>query len=347
MIAAAGTGGHIYPGLAIADYFQKKKHQVSWTGTAAGMENKLVNKKLINFYIIRMKGVRGKGLVEWIKLPFRLMASIYESILILRKENPSFVVLMGGYICFPIAIAAKLLSIKIVIHEQNAIAGLSNKLLSKISSKTFLGFKNNIKDGLVVGNPIRESLYEIPEVNERFKGRSGPLRILVIGGSLGALVFNETLPAIFSLVNSKKRIEVIHQSGAMNYEKLNNNYSKYNLNVKTKKYIEDMGSHLAWADLVIARAGALTVSELLELGIASILIPYPFAVDDHQLLNAKVLKIKSATKIILEKNIKEGLTKLLLKIDRVECMRMAMNAKTKLRQQACKNIYEYLITDEK
>ena len=347
MIAAAGTGGHIYPGLAVAEYFLKKEHQASWVGTVVGMENKLVNKKLINFYTISMKGVRGKGLVGWIKLPLRLMISVYESILILRKENPSFVVLMGGYICFPIAIAAKLLRIKTIIHEQNAIAGLSNKLLSKISSKTFLGFKNNIKEGIVVGNPIRESLYEIPGVDERFKGRSGPLRILVIGGSLGALVFNETLPAIFSLVNSKKRIDVIHQSGAMNYEKLNNNYAKHNLKVKTKKYIVDMGTHLAWADLVIARSGALTVSELLELGIASILIPYSHAVDDHQLLNANVLKAKSATKVILERDIKQDLANIIIAIDRPECKRMAINAKIKYRQRACKKIYEHLITDEK
>ncbi len=347
MIAAAGTGGHIYPGLAIAEYFYKNKYQVSWIGTAEGMENQLVDKELINFYTIPMRGVRGKGIFGWINLPLRLMIAIYKSLSILRNENPSSLVLMGGYICFPIAIAAKLMRIKTVIHEQNAVAGLSNKLLSTIVSKTFLGFKNNIKTGTVIGNPVRENLYKIPGVIDRFKDRTGALRILVIGGSLGARVFNEVLPEIFSLVNNNKAIDIIHQSGALNYEKLSKNYEKYNLKVKAKKYIEDMGAHLSWADIVIARSGALTVSEFLELGVASILIPYPHAVDNHQLLNANVLKNKSAAKIILEKNVKQELANVILAIDRRECIRMANNAKTKAKQQACKRIYEYLIADEK
>ena len=347
MIAAAGTGGHIYPGLSIAEYFHNNKYEVSWVGTHNGMENKLVNKSLYNFYAIEMKGVRGKGILSWLSLPFKLFYAIYESFLFIRKVRPKFLILMGGYICVPVAIAGSLQGLTIVIHEQNAIPGLSNKLLSFIVKKTFVGFKNKLRNSIVVGNPIRENLYEILEITKRFKDRKGPLRILIFGGSLGAKKINELLPIILFKVSKKKNIQIIHQSGEHYYKSLRKEYKKYQMEVKAVKYINDMEVNYSWADIVIARSGALTVTELSEVGIASILIPFPHAVDNHQYLNAKVLSQKGASKIIMEERIEQELEEYLLSINRKKCVEMAQNAKVENRQEACKKIYEYLESNEK
>ena len=347
MIAAAGTGGHIYPGLSIAEYFYKNKYKISWVGTHHGMENKLVNKSLYNFYAIKMRGVRGKGLISWLTIPFKLLYAIIESLFFIHKEGPKYLILMGGYVCFPIAIAGKLMGVKIIIHEQNAIPGLSNKLLAFIAKKIFLGFKNNLKNSIVVGNPIRENLYKVTEPAERFKGRKGPLRILIFGGSLGAKKFNEVLPEILSKVAKKKDLQITHQSGDFYYNFLLREYEKYQIKAKPIKYIQDMEKNYAWADIVIARSGALTVSELAEVGVASILIPFPYAVDNHQYFNAKVLNNRDGTKIIMENKIEDELEEYMLSLNRKKCLSMAENAKVRRRQEASKKIYEYISTHEK
>lgn len=347
MIAAAGTGGHIYPGLSIAEYFHKNKYKVSWVGTNHGMENTLVNKSLYNFYALKMRGVRGKGLVSWLGIPFKLFYAIIESLFFIQKAGPKYLILMGGYVCFPIAIAGRLMGVKIIIHEQNAIPGLSNKLLASIAKKIFLGFKNNLKNSLVIGNPIRESLYKVPVPAQRFKGRKGPLRILIFGGSLGAKKFNELLPKILSKVAKKKDLQITHQSGESYYNFLLEEYNKYKVKAKPIKYIHDMKKNYEWADIVISRSGALTVSELTELGIASILIPFPYAVDNHQYFNAKVLSKKRGAKIIMEDKIEEELEEYVLSLNRQKCVNMAQNAKVRKRQEASKKIYEYLSNYEK
>ena len=347
MIAAAGTGGHIYPGLSIAEYFYENKYKISWVGTPHGMENKLVNKSVYNFYSINMRGVRGKGWVSWLSIPFKLLYAIIESVFFIHKEGPNYLILMGGYVCFPIAIAGKLMGVKIIIHEQNAIPGLSNKLLAFTAKKIFLGFKTNLKNSIVVGNPIREILYKVTDPFERFKGRKGPLRILIFGGSLGAKKFNELLPAILAKVAKKKDLQIMHQSGEFYYNFLNKEYEKYQIKAKSIKYIHDMDKKYAWADIVISRSGALTVSELSEVGVASILIPFPYAVDDHQYINAKVLSKKDGAKIILENKIEDELEEYLLTLNRQKCMNMAQNAKVRKRQEASKKIYEYLGENEK
>tara|TARA_B100000035_G_scaffold65972_1_gene53767 strand:+ start:32328 stop:33371 length:1044 start_codon:yes stop_codon:yes gene_type:complete len=347
MIAAAGTGGHIYPGLSIAEYFYKNKYKISWVGTHHGMENKLVDKSLYNFYAIKMRGVRGKGLLSWLGLPFKLLYAIIESLFFIHKVGPKYLILMGGYVCFPIAIAGKLMGVKIFIHEQNAIPGLSNKLLAFIANKIFLGFKNNLRNSTVIGNPIRESLYKVTNPFERFKERKGPLRILIFGGSLGAKKFNELLPAILSKVAKKKELLITHQSGEFYYNFLLKEYKKYQIKANPIKYIHDMKKNYAWADIVISRSGALTVSELREVGVASILIPFPYAVDNHQYFNAKVLSQKDGAKIIMENRIEDELEKYILSLNREKCMTMAQNAKVRNRQEASKKIYEYLSNYEK
>ena len=348
MVVAAGTGGHIYPGLAISEYFLKQSIPVSWVGTPKGMENSLVDKYKIPFYSISISGIRGKGFLTWIKLPFMLFTSILQSIKALTAEKPNFVIIMGGYIGIPMAIASKLLGIHLIIHEQNAIPGLANKIISKFANQIFCGFENTLK-GKVIGNPIRKSISNIRKPHQRFKNKIGPLNILILGGSLGASAFNRLLPPILNKF-TKEQISVIHQSGEKHYEELVRTY----LNLASgavksppwllgkEKFIYDIEEKYEWADIVIARSGALTISEFIEAGIASILIPFPYAVDNHQYHNGKILADKEAAYIIEEKEIEQKLLQILLKIKRKECFLMALRAKkNKSSTNVAHKIYSY------
>ena len=348
MVVAAGTGGHIYPGLAISEYFLKQSIPVSWVGTPKGMENSLVDKYKIPFYSISISGIRGKGLLPWIKLPFMLFRSILQSITALRVDKPDFVIIMGGYIGIPMAIASKILGTHLIIHEQNAIPGLANKVISKFASQIFCGFENSLK-GKVIGNPIRKSISNIKNPQQRFKNKTGPLNILILGGSLGASAFNRLLPPILNKF-TKEQISVIHQSGEKHYEELVRTYLNLASGVLKgppwllgkEKFIYDIEEKYEWADIVIARSGALTISEFIEAGIASILIPFPHAVDNHQYYNGKILEDKKAAYIINENEIENKLLQILLKIDRKECFLMALKAqKDKLNTNVANKIYSY------
>ena len=340
-MAAAGTGGHIYPGLALAEYFQKNEFKVSWLGTPDGMENHLVDKNKIQFSPIWMQGVRGKGVLRWLKLPLLLTYATIQAFIAIRKLNPSIVLVMGGYISVPVAIAAKIMRIHLIIHEQNALVGLSNRVISMIANVSFSGFKTNVKNMKVIGNPIREEIYKTKEPLGRFYARKGSLRILVLGGSLGAQQLNNYLPKIFEIVNKTKRITVIHQSGSKHYNDLINNYKKLNVEVDIIDIIHDMDKKYEWADLIIARSGALTVTEICEVGIASILIPYPYAVDNHQLFNAKIIEEKKGGYIIKQESMENDLMSLLIKITRKECLNMATNIRSKKRQNASQEILKH------
>jgi len=350
MVVAAGTGGHIYPGLAIAEYFMEQSIPVSWVGTSTGMENKLVDKYKIPFYSISISGVRGKGFLPWLCLPFILFIAIIQSIKVLRVEKPNFVIIMGGYVGIPMAVASKLFGIHLIIHEQNAIPGLANNLISKFANKIFCGFANSLKRAKVIGNPIRRKVSNISKPQQRFKNKTGPLNILILGGSLGASAFNRLLPPILNKF-SNKHISVIHQSGERHYEELVKIYKSLARSPgsekppwlsSTEKFIYDIEEKYQWADIVIARSGALTISEFIEAGIASILIPYPYAVDNHQYHNAKILEEKKSAIIVNENEINNKLAPILLKIDRKECFLMASRAqKNKLNLNVVNTIYSY------
>ena len=348
MVVAAGTGGHIYPGLAISEHFLKQSIPVSWVGTPKGMENSLVDKYKIPFYSISISGIRGKGLLPWIKLPFMLFRSILQSITALRVDKPDYVIIMGGYIGIPMAIASRIFGIHLIIHEQNAIPGLANKVISKFASQIFCGFENSLK-GKVIGNPIRKSISNIKNPKQRFKNKTGPLNILILGGSLGASAFNRLLPPILNKF-TKEQISVIHQSGEKHYEELVRTYLNLASGVLKgppwllgkEKFIYDIEEKYEWADIVIARSGALTISEFIEAGIASILIPFPHAVDNHQYHNGKILEDKKAAYIINENEIENKLLQILLKINRKECFLMALRAqKNKLNSNVAQKIYSY------
>lgn len=307
------------------------------------MENDLVDKTKYNFFSIPMQGVRGKGILHWVKTPFFLVKAIFSAFLEVKKVKPDFVILMGGYICFPVAVAAKLLKIHIIIHEQNAIPGLSNSLLSYISQKIFLGFELKKLKGEVIGNPIRHDLFNIEKPSKRFLNRSGPLRILVMGGSLGAMQFNRTIPQILHSLSKNKKIKVIHQSGKKHYQELVDLYHELDVDIEVKNFLYDMNYYYSWADILIARSGAITVSELSQIGVASILIPYPFAVDNHQYYNARILEQRQGAYIILQENIETELPSLIKKLTRSRCQQMAEKAKQDKTIEPCDAIYKYCL----
>ena len=238
----------------------------------------------------------------------------------------------------PAALAAKILNIKLIVHEQNSIPGLTNKILSFISNQNFSAFPNSLRKSKIIGNPIRKEIEQVRNPKKRFLNRKGPLRILIFGGSLGSKAFNLLLPSIFKKINGKNKLSVIHQSGEKMFELLKESYKGADFKVETRKYIFDMEKKYNWADIVIARSGALTVSELIASGTASILIPYPFAVDDHQFFNAKILKDAGAAEIIREKDLEEKLVLNLAKLDRKKCENMALKAKELHSYDACAEV---------
>ena len=337
-IAAAGTGGHINPGIAIAEILQMEGYNISWLGTTKGMENKLIDKIKFQFFALSISGVRNKGLIKLIRLPFIVIISTIQAIKALRVSQSKLLIVMGGYISLPAALAAKILNIKLIVHEQNSIPGLSNKILSFISNQNFSAFPNSLRKSKIIGNPIRKEIMQVRNPKKRFLNRRGPLRIFVFGGSLGAKAFNQLLPFIFKKINNKNKLSIIHQSGENMFELLKESYKDVSFKVEIKKYIFDMEKKYNWADIVIARSGALTVSELIQSGTASILIPYPSDVDDHQFFNAKILEDVGAAKIIREKDLEKKLIVNLANLDRKKCEDMALKAKQFHNYDACNEV---------
>ncbi|MCB5161414.1 undecaprenyldiphospho-muramoylpentapeptide beta-N-acetylglucosaminyltransferase [Marinomonas algarum] len=285
MIMAGGTGGHIYPALACAQLFKEKGHTVHWLGSKGGMEETLVPKHDIPLHALSIKGVRGKGLAGLLAAPFRIMRAIGQALAILKKERPSVVLGMGGFVAGPGGVAAKLLGIPLVIHEQNAVAGTTNRLLSKIATTVLQAFDGALKGGITVGNPVRNSiltqLARLPR-----EGMAKPIRLLVVGGSLGAKAINDIMPEVIANWPSSQRLDVWHQTGVRNFEEVIANYQSARAEARVDAYLDDIDKAYYWADIVLCRAGAMTVSELAIAGLPSILVPYPHAIDDHQTANA-------------------------------------------------------------
>lgn len=334
LIIAGGTGGHIYPGIAIADYLKVKGWLITWLGTSHGMENKLIEKKLYEKANIDITGIRGKGLLSWIKLPFMLLMALIQCAKVIKKEKPDIVIAMGGYVSFPGGLMARLMGKPLIVHEQNSIPGLTNKLLAIVATEIYSAFPIKLlRVSQKIGNPVRDSIRQIKTPIQRFKNRKGPLRLLVVGGSLGAKFFNDTIPLSIKKIHPKNRPTIIHQSGEKHFEELKTNYKKYGIKADCRAYLDRIEKVYEWADLVIARAGALTISEFSAAGIASILVPFPFAVDNHQFYNAKYLSDKKAARLIIQENLSPKLlSHLINSISRNECLRMskaALENKTK------------------
>lgn len=331
MIVAGGTGGHVFPGIAVARGLIVKNYNVVWLGTQQGLDAKLVPAEGITFFSIPMVGLRGKGIVRLLTTPFRLIKTIFQSMALIRKIQPDAILGMGGYVTAPAGIAAWLLRKKLVIHEQNAIAGMSNRYLAKIATQVLQAFPDtfasNVK-AITVGNPVRAEIAELLLPQQRMVNRSGKINVLVVGGSLGAHAINHVMPAVFEKLHDK--IELHHQTGVTGYSSTQAAYATKNLQPTVLEFIKDMAAEYAWADIVICRAGALTVSELAAAGIGSILIPLPIAVDDHQTANAKYLTNHNAGILLAQKQLSaEKLIELLNQFydDRNQLVTMAIAAR--------------------
>lgn len=301
VIMAGGTGGHVFPGLAIANALQQKDIKVSWLGTPFGIEAKLVPEHHIPFNTIDIKGLRGKNWREQLLIPWRLVKSIHVAYRLFKQEKPDVVLGMGGYVAGPGGIAAKLAGIPLVIHEQNSIAGLTNKLLAKIATKVMCAFPNTFSNSnkfIVTGNPVRK---EIEAINKQPDGSHKP-RLLIIGGSLGAHIFNEILPKAMALLSPEERPEIWHQTGKKDYEATVLAYKTHHIAAKVEPFIDDIARAYTWADLLLSRAGALTIAELTTVGLAAILVPYPHAVDDHQTMNARYVVNAGGAILIAQKD---------------------------------------------
>jgi len=284
LIMAAGTGGHVYPALATAEILQKHDWKIEWLGTGRGIEARLVPEAGFQLNCIDVVGLRGKGKLSLLLAPWRLFKSLLQSVSVIRRFKPHCVLGMGGFVAGPGGLAAKLLGVPLILHEQNAIPGLTNRLLRPFANRSLQAFSGSFSDGqaITVGNPLRSNI-------TAHKSDHDGLRVLILGGSLGALALNELVPIAMASLTENERPEIWHQTGPKHHQVTQAGYDKAKVAGKVDAYIDDMGLAYAWADLVICRAGALTVSELASAGMASILVPYPHAVDDHQTANATVL----------------------------------------------------------
>ncbi len=304
MILAGGTGGHVFPGLAVANELRQRSKSVVWMGTRAGLEARLVPEAGIEVEWISVSGIRGRGPLAWIMAPFRILYAVAQAIAALRRRRPDAVLGLGGFVSGPGGIAAWLTRRPLLIHEQNAVAGTTNRILARFAKKIFGAFPGCFPPGVaveLVGNPVRESILALPLPAERFASRNGTaLRLLVLGGSQGARVLNERVPEALRLLPGDAKVEIWHQAGR-GLEMAREAYSASGRNIRIDDFIDDMAGAYAWADLVICRAGALTVSELAAAGVGAVLIPFPYAIDDHQLKNASSFAAAGAGIVIAER----------------------------------------------
>ncbi|UTF61918.1 undecaprenyldiphospho-muramoylpentapeptide beta-N-acetylglucosaminyltransferase [Gilvimarinus sp. DA14] len=332
LIMAGGTGGHVFPALAVARELQSRGHTVSWLGTQRGIEARLVPEARIELNFISVEGVRGKGAAGLLKAPFLVSYAVLQALKILRRVKPSVVIGFGGFASGPGAVAAKILRLPLLIHEQNAVAGTTNKLSAKFAQRVLTGFDQVLPGGEWVGNPVRDEIRNLPAPAERFSARADqPINLLVLGGSLGALAINELVPQALAMLPPELRPRVQHQCGARHEEATTQAYVRHQVEASVKPFISDMAEAYAWADFVICRAGALTVAELAAAGIGALLVPLPSAIDDHQTHNAAVLAGASAGISVPQRDLTpESLAKLLQErlLHRDTLLQLAERART-------------------
>ena len=333
LVMAGGTGGHIFPGLAVAEALRERGWRVHWlggkgTGLHPSMESQLVPPRGFVFESIDFSGVRGKGPATLVFLPLRLLKAFWQSIQVVRRVRPDVVLGLGGYISFPAGMMSVLLGRPLVLHEQNSVAGLVNKVLASVADRVFTAFPGVLKKAEWIGNPLRPAFTRQPDPESRFAGRTGPLKLLVVGGSLGAMALNELVPKALALIPLGERPVVTHQSGARQLEALRANYQAAGVQAELTPFIEDTAQAFADADLIICRAGASTVTEIAAVGAAALFVPFPSAVDDHQTTNAKFLVDQGGGWLIQQRDLNpEKLAQLLQKIERSALVLCGLQAK--------------------
>ena len=335
LMMAAGTGGHVFPALAVAEALTERGAVIHWLGTASGMENDLVKPVGYTYHPIAMQGLRGKGVTRLLKMPVTLLSATLATIKIIRSNQIDMVVGFGGYVTAPGGIAARLTGTPLIIHEQNAVAGMSNRYLAKIATQVLQAFENTFADSqsspklTTVGNPVRNAITGVAEPLRRYDvNDNSALRLLVVGGSLGAQVLNSHVPKALALI--KRPFEVRHQCGRHNEAATAEAYAAETLTqhqYSVQPFIDDMAAAYNWADVIVCRAGALTVTEVQNVGIAAIFVPLPHAVDDHQTANARMLTAHEAAILLPQADLTpSSLSAALQKLDRPACLEMAQKA---------------------
>jgi UDP-N-acetylglucosamine--N-acetylmuramyl-(pentapeptide) pyrophosphoryl-undecaprenol N-acetylglucosamine transferase len=335
LIMAGGTGGHIFPGLAVAEELRARGWRVHWLGAPGS----IVPQHGFALELIDFSGVRGKGLVTLALLPVRLLRAFWQALQVVRRVKPDVVVGLGGYITFPGGMMGVLCGKPLVLHEQNSVAGMANKVLAGVADRVFTAFPNVFKKAQWVGNPLRVAFTRQAAPAERFAGRTGPLRLLVVGGSLGARALNEIVPQALALIPSEQRPVVIHQSGATQIDALRANYAAAGVEAECTPFIDDTASAFANADIIVCRAGASTVTEIAAVGAAAVFVPFPSAVDDHQTTNAQFLVSAGGGWLVQQSDLTpDGLAKLLLNSERPALVDIAAKAKNMQKINATREV---------
>ncbi len=344
MIMAGGTGGHVFPALAVATELRGRGQEVTWLGSAGGFEERVVPDAGFPMERITIRGLRGNGLVGWLKAPFMLLLAMWQVFNVLRRCRPTVVLGMGGFVTGPGGVMARVLRIPLVIHEQNAIPGMTNRLLSRIANRVLESFPGSfgvVRRVVLVGNPVRADIWQLPDPIRRMESRTDPVCLLVLGGSQGAQALNQTVPEALGKTDFSIQFQVRHQSGSGKEEATAEIYNVNGVDADVVPFISDMAEAYGWADLVICRAGALTVSELAAAGVGSVLVPYPHAVDDHQTLNANYLTDSGAALLLPESElVPEGLAVLLKQLmgDRGRLLQMAQTARNLAKPMATMDV---------
>jgi UDP-N-acetylglucosamine--N-acetylmuramyl-(pentapeptide) pyrophosphoryl-undecaprenol N-acetylglucosamine transferase len=328
LVMAGGTGGHIFPGLAVAEVLRSQGWHVHWLGAPApSMESQLVPAKGFAFEAVRFGGVRGKGLLTLALLPMRLLQAFWQSLQVIRRLRPDVLVGLGGYITFPGGMMGVLMGKPLVLHEQNSVAGMANKVLAHVADRVLCTFPKVLPKAQWVGNPMRDGFLNQAPPEARFAQRNGPLRVVVVGGSLGAQALNSGVPQALALMPRDQRPQVLHQGGVKHLKTLQDNYAQAGVDAELVPFIDDTASAFAQADLVICRAGASTVSELAAVGVAALLVPFPHAVDDHQTVNAQYLVSQAAGWMMPQSELTpEHLAAFLSRLDRAQLLHAAKQA---------------------
>lgn len=344
MVMAGGTGGHVFPALAVAEELRRRGCELSWLGAPDSFEARTVPQRGIPLDSIGVVRLRGQGAGALLAAPVRLLRALWQAARVLRRRRPQVVLGMGGFVSGPGGLVSRLLGIPLVIHEQNAIAGLTNSWLSRIASRVVEAFPGTFpasRHAVAVGNPVRPEISDIAEPSLRLLGHEGPVRLLVLGGSLGAKALNELLPQAVALLEPMERPQIRHQAGRERAEEAAQNYLRLGVEAEVTEFVEDMAAAYTWADLVVCRAGALTCSELMNVGLAAVLIPFPFAVDDHQTVNARFLVQAGAAELAQQRDLDPaGLAGLLRRLlgDRDLLLRMARQGRQLARPDATSRV---------
>jgi UDP-N-acetylglucosamine--N-acetylmuramyl-(pentapeptide) pyrophosphoryl-undecaprenol N-acetylglucosamine transferase len=338
LVMAGGTGGHIFPALAVAEKMRERGWRVVWMGNPEGMEARRVPQHGFEMVWVKFGALRGKGILRKLLLPLNLLKGFWQALKAIRQVRPDVVLGMGGYITFPGGMMAALLGKPLVVHEQNSVAGLANRVLAGVADRVVTGFPEVLKQGAWVGNPVRPEIAALPAPADRLKDRGGSLRLLVIGGSLGAKALNEMIPQGLARLNADELPQIVHQAGEQHLDALKANYAAVGIHAHCVAFIDDMAGAYEWADLVICRAGALTIAELAAAGVPAILVPFPHAVDDHQTSNARFLVNVGGAFLLPQGELSPDSIALIRNYSRSQLLEMAEKARSMAKPDATEEV---------